>query len=145
MIIVKVSDFGKDHWSLLAHIETLCVDARVKGVGEIDKRRVRCNMSRHPLLNVNGFKWNPDWGTRLANYWKKDGSTNYRRIIPKHDDWDCLDDLEAAKLVEILSIINGFVKMTEKGLRVSAELRAFKATGGVFADFRWADPQEVKA
>ena len=77
-------------------------------------------------------RWEPTYGTRLHG-------TRTGRVpqIKTHDDWDCLDDLEAAGLVEVLSLVNGFVRMTENGLKTAHALREHKARGGVFATFRW--------
>lgn len=137
---VKTKDFGKDHWSLLAFIECLCVDGR-EGLGEIDFARIRINRESktHCPLPCNARcyigEWNSEHGTRLDGYWKKDGKINKKRLLPQHDDWDCLEDFEAEGLVEILSSVNGFVKMTEKGVEIAAALRKHKVDGGSFADF----------
>lgn len=135
------SDFGKDHWSLLAYVETLCVDSS-KGVGEIDKRRVRANESTHPLHAVNRSsvgKWNTDWGTRLSGYFLDKG-VDLKRRIDEHDDWDCLNDLEEAGLINIISEANGFVKMTDKGMSVASRIREWKTKGGMFATFKYEEP-----
>lgn len=149
MEIIPVEKFWKDHWSTFAYAETLCVDSIKGGVGEIDKRRMRTNEGRHPLnaVNVNqgAGPWQPDFGTRLFGYWDTLGRRVPARQIADHDDWDCLNDIEKAGLVEVISEVNGFVKMTEKGLKVAAELRAYKAKGGMFSGFRWAEPAEVKS
>lgn len=134
---VEMARWGKDHWSMLAYVETLCVDGRA-----IDNRRVRANRERHPHQAVNGA-WNPKYGTRLKGYFDHpaedrndiDKMTAAGVFLPQHDDWDCLDNLEAEGLVEVVSVINGFVMLTEQGLKVSAALRAHKASGGNFADF----------
>jgi len=147
MKTVPIEDFGKDHWSLLAYVETLCVDSHKDGVGEIDKRRIRTNGKTHPLHAVNRHivgDWSPEYGTRLAGYWDSMGKVVPERQIWPHDDWDCLNDLEAAGLIEVMSEANGFVLMTEKGLKVAAALRAYKTKGGMFSGFRWADPTPVK-
>ena len=39
-----VSQFGKDHWSTFAYIETRCVDRK----GRLEKRNMRCDVDRHP-------------------------------------------------------------------------------------------------
>lgn len=142
---LQISDFGKDHWSLLAYIETLCVDANnARGVGEIDKRRVRCNEKTHPMLAVNrniaGVKWKGEYGTRLSGFWRESGTTNKKRQIKSHDDWDCLDDFERLGLVEILSVANGFVRLTDKGIAVAGKVREWKAKGGQFGTFKYAEP-----
>jgi hypothetical protein len=146
---VKVSNFGRDHWSLLAYMESLCVDSLKNGVGEIDKRRMRANEKRHPLHAVNikhGIgPWQKCFGTRVAGYWDSMGKPVKKRQVAGHDDWDCLNDLEAADFLEVLSEANGFVVMSEKGMKVAAELRAYKAKGGMFSGFRWREPEAVKA
>ena len=113
-----VTKWGKDHWSLLAYVETACVDEQ----GKLDRRRMRCNENRHPLMT--NMRWNPDYCTRL-----KEGK------IEGHDDWDCLEDLEVAGFIEIISLINGFVRMTELGMRVATQIRSHKVGGGHFATF----------
>jgi hypothetical protein len=140
---IAVESWGKDHWSLLAYVETLCVDSRKKGVGEIDNRRMRTNEETHPLL-CSGLlvrkglnAWKSEYGTRLAGYFGIDENVASKQL-PDHDDWDAIDDLEHAGLIEILSLANGLVRMTDKGKTVSAALRSFKSSGGNFADFRVA-------
>ncbi len=117
--------FGKDHWSLLAYVETRCVDDK----GKLDKRHLRCNpKGAHSIHAVNanilGPRWEPTWGTRI-----KGGQ------LDQHDDWCCLEDLEAAGYVEITSAVNAFVKLTKAGVAMAALLRAHKAAGGQFATF----------
>ena len=138
---VPVTDYGKDHWSLLGYIETLCVESIKKGVGEIDYRKMRVNEKAHPLLWRNhDFPWQPGSGTRLAGYFLGtklgDKRVDELRRLDDHDDVDCLDDLEAAGLVEILSLVNGFVRMTDKGREIAGRLRAHKSRGGFFSNFR---------
>ena len=139
-----VEKFGKDHWSLMAYVEHCCVNGR-DGIGEIDRRRVRCNPNtNHMLAGVysNDTQWRLNHSTRLFGFFDFDGRSEPEKAIAAglqlrdHDDWDCLDDLEAAGYVEVLSLVNGFVKMTEKGCNVAAKLRAHKAYGGQFAGFR---------
>ncbi len=102
-------------------------------------KQLRCNPERHPMHAVSRFSdrsWEPSYGTRLAGFWK-DGSTDPSLQIPYHDDWDVLDDLEAAGFIEVLSETNAFVVLTNPGLEVYGRLSAHKASGGQFADFRW--------
>lgn len=147
MKTVQVLDYGKDHWSLLAYLETLCVDSTKKGVGEIDKRRMRTNEKRHPLhavnLNHGVGAWQAEFGTCLAGYWDTLGRQVSKRQVKGHDDWDCLNDIEKAGLIDVISEANGFVKLTEKGMKVAGELRAYKAKGGMFSGFRWTEPTSV--
>lgn len=130
---LPLEQFAKDHWSLLAFVETRCVDFK----GQLDYDRLRCNRDTHsaqfllrkyPTSTVAGT-WKHEWGTRL-----KDGT-----VVPEHDDWDCLDDLEAAGLVETLSYIKSNVRLTERGLHVAQQLRVFKAQGGQYKDFQFSE------
>lgn len=116
-----ISVFGKDHWFLLAYIETCCVETE-----PLDKRRLRCNEKRHPLHNVNYCKWDKTYGTRLKNL----------KTLPNHDDWDCLCDLENAELIETISEISGFVKLTKSGSFVVNQIRNHKINGGSFSNFQ---------
>ena len=134
---VAPKQFGKDHWSLLAYAETCVVEGQ-----PLDKRRLRCNGKRHPFHDVNGSicKWQPSYGTRLHGYFaEKDPLLQ----LPEHDDWDCLDDLEDAGYIEVMSEAIAAVKFTELGLKVCSEVRAHKANGGNFSSFV-LDDQAVK-
>lgn len=126
--------FGKEHWSLLGYLETRCVDHRI-GRGpfaSIDREHLRCDPARHPGLTNSANASRPDakYKTRLAEWIE----------LPDHDDWDCLDDLETAGLVETGGTgINPSIKMTKLGSEVAGKLREHKANGGQFGEFRW-DP-----
>jgi hypothetical protein len=119
---IPTDRWSKDHWSLLGYIAT-CFD------GELDHRRLRCNENTHPLLNrgPKELGWQDSYGTRLKEP---------TQTLPEHDDWDCLDDLEAAGMVEIISLVNGFVVMTHKGNEIAFRLREHKQKGGNFAGFQ---------
>jgi len=105
---VPIDKWGKDHWSVFAYIETLCVD----GNRVIDHRRMRRDGVKYP--------------TRLKGM----------EELPNHNDWDCADDIEAAGLAENAGTgINRLYKLTEKGFEVAALLRKHKANGGWFSNF----------
>lgn len=129
----KMEDWSKDHWSLLAYLETLVVDSGGR-IGEIDREKLRCNENRHPLSA--GYRdhvlmpWSPSWGTRLRGH-----SEESPRLLPEHDDWDCLEELEEAGLIEIISMVNGFFRLTRTGQKVAASIRAHKQEGGVYAKY----------
>lgn len=140
---VPIERFGKDHWALLAYIETCAVDGH-QGVAALDKRRLRCNDQRHPVHAVNRYTigpWNPEFGTRLSGYFQFEGRGSPHQAavagvqILAHDDWDCMDDLEAAGLIDVLSEANAAVLITADGSAIAAQLRSHKAQGGAFADF----------
>ena len=140
---VPVALFGKDHWSLLAYVETVCVDGK-GAVGSIVKSRLRGNEHTHPLLAVNAraAPWRANYSTRLAGFFDFADRSDTDKAVQAglqllgHDDWDCLDDLAAAGYLEILSMVNGFVRMLPLGQVTTALLRDFKTKGGQFADFR---------
>jgi hypothetical protein len=122
---IPVDKWGKDHWSLLAYIETCCVDQK----GHFELVRIRVNPYTHPLCAVGMLshrKWKPDYDTLL-----NDGT----RLI-NHDDIDCLDDLEVAGMVFIKSLVNGFAYLTPLGITVSAKLREYKIAGKNYKDFK---------
>lgn len=117
--VVPVSDFGKDHWSTFAYIECCVVDCK----GILNNGRMRCIKNRHPFYD-HGHDASacPTLlkGAELRN----------------HDDWDCVDDLIVAGLVEAVgSTMNPVFALTDLGRKVAAELRAHKARGGNFASF----------
>ena len=128
---VAVDQFGKEHWSLLDYVQSCCKNG-TKGLGTLDLRKLRTNENTHPLLAVNGTRWQPTWGTRLQGYFKENDPA---LRLDNHDDWDCLDDLEAAGFVEVLTMVNGGVKMTSAGNEVAGRLSTFKANGGYYANF----------
>jgi len=122
---VPIADFGRDHWSTFGYVETLCVDKD----GLPDIRRMRCNPKTHPGLAH--LPWDKAYGTRLKGHME-----DFPNTLPMHDDWDCIDDLIAAGLMEnIGNGINPKFKLTETGLAVAAALRAHKARGGTWSTF----------
>ena len=127
---IRVEEFGKDHWLLFTYIEILCIDGTL-GVGTINRNRLRCNEREHPHLS-SIVKWKDRHSTRLHGYF--DNKPNM--VVSGHDDWNCLIDIEKAGYVEIIGFTNGFVKMTELGIDIAAQIRRHKATGGQFATFR---------
>lgn len=122
--MTPIQKWGKDHWSLLAYVECRCVDNK----GELDRRHMRCNEKNHPLLShglLSPQKGDYAYPTRLKN----------AEIIAGHDDWDVLDDLEKAGFIDIFSMVNACVKMTVKGNKIAAKLRAHKTEGKNYAEF----------
>lgn len=129
-------DFGKDHWSMFAYIETRCVD--FKGVLDVAHLRIRNPAiglrSRHsPYLRP---KWESNWGTRLRGYFMKDGETNKHYLLPNHDDLDCFDDLEEAGYIENTGTgLNPACVLTKLGSQIVSLLRQHKAKGEHYATF----------
>ncbi len=120
METVSIQNFGKDHWSTFAYVETRNVDHR----GVLAFPHLRCVAARHPLYD-HGHDAS-DYPTRL-----KDGAT-----ISNHDDWDCIADLVAAGLLEdVGTMVNPLFTMTPFGTKVASALREWKTKGGSFATF----------
>ena len=128
MKTIPVSKFGRDHWSLLAYIETLRVDRR----GYPDLDRMRCNRNRHPgLVGMVGFGWTTLNSTRLFGH-----SESKPKRRAGHDDHDCARDLEAAGFITIKGTgINPVFQMTPQGAALTAAIRAHKQNGGTFSNF----------
>ena len=136
---ISISAFGKDHWALLAYCETRCVDHD----GRLDKRQLRCNEHTHPMHAVNTETgWKGDYGTRLAGVYSSGRDGDKAAQIPWHDDWDCLDDLTAAGLIEIVSLANAIISITDRGLARAWGVREHKTTVGHFSNYYPQQPAE---
>lgn len=128
---VPMTEWGKDHWSVLAYVETRCVDHS----GMIDPIRMRCNSKRHPGLDT--------YRTEVPDH-NENGTFKYPSMLaagktePEHDDWDCFYDLEAAGLVEDIGTgIQPIARMRDAGRKMVAKIRAWKASGGTFGTFQF--------
>ncbi len=128
-------DFGKDHWSLLAYIETRCVD--YKGVLDIAHLRVKNLAIGSPHTPFDKPKWKSEYGTRLRGYFtNKLNEVDKKFLLPNHDDLDCFDDLEEAGYIENTGTgLNPACIMTKLGSQVISLLRQHKAKGEHYATF----------
>ena len=125
---IPMNQWGKDHWSTLAYLETLAVEN--SGLAIPVNARMRTNEIRHPHLvgftpqgssALNGSRY----PTRL-----KEGE------VKEHDDWDCVDDATDEGLIEDVGTgLNRAYKFTKLGKEVMAKLRQFKMDGGNFHSF----------
>ncbi len=127
---IPMSEWGKDHYSTLGYIECRVVDHN----GYPDKRHMRCDPSAHLLLTHEGSSHGSPSPTRLAG-----GKT-----VAGHDDWSCVDDMEAAGLLENIGTgANPRFKLTDAGMMVCNALRNHKASGGSHGDFAYVAPELV--
>lgn len=142
-IHVPISEWGIDHWSALAYIETCVVDrANAEGTpytGKLDLDRLRCNPSRHGewrgrISTARGMvtQWEPSYGTRLKGFDK-----NKSKLLAEHDDWDCIFDMQRENILTVLAPRQGVVRLTERGVALAQHVRAFKARGGSFVRFAY--------
>lgn len=142
MRIVKLKEFGKDHWSLLGYIETRVHSYNIApNTGTLDKDHLRINPDGDYAIIATPFRglrdrlWKDSYGTRLFGYWNGDKTINPNKQISNHDDINCLNDLEAAGLIEVLSLVNFYIKLTKKGIKIASELREWKNSGNHFSGF----------
>lgn len=109
--VISIDRFGKDHWSTFAYVETRVVDYG----GRLSVDHMRCDTDIHPQFANSANRANPNkkYPTRL-----RDG------IAAHHDDWSCVDDLEAAGLLEQKGTgMNPVIVLTDTGRRVVSQLR----------------------
>lgn len=139
----NISHFAKDHFSLLLLIESLQFESK-DGIAKINIATMRCNPTSHPLHHVNRFPWKDSWGTKLKGF--SDFSQKHdiycaeknNLFLSQHDDWDCLEDLEKAGLLEIVSFMNGYAMLTQKGIHLALSLRQHKLNGGTLNNFEYS-------
>jgi hypothetical protein len=133
-----MSEWGKDHWSTLAYIETCAVEHQA-----IDDQKMRADGMAYPT-HLRGFGSDP------------------KRIEIDHSDWDCVLDLIAAGLLRPEPGTNPHRRhplnndpksrlalralpaaqrkidrytLTPTGRTIVNALREYKAAGGNFATF----------
>ena len=147
---IPMAAWGKDHHCTLAYVDTVMVDCAGFQVGA-DARmrssrrnfRVMSQQCARPRRVGNGgaslgVAMGPEHGTRLNN-----GQT-----LPGHDDWACLQDAANAGLFTVGAedIEPGVtLHFSDLGRSYISALRAFKAVGGQFAQFRFEAPSTLMA
>lgn len=131
-LYISIQDWGEDHWSTLAYLETCAVDKK----GAIDNLRMRCNPRLH--RNFSGIMH----GQII------DGSAFHTRAkfrkLPDHDDWSCAEDMSSYGLLniywrkmreEMFGDCDARVEFTPAGIELASRLRQHLASGGSFRDF----------
>lgn len=120
---IPMAEWGKDHWSTFAYIETRIVDYK----GEANREHMRCDPRLHPAqANSANRLSDARHPTRLKG----------AAVVEDHDDWSCLEDAEREGLLRIEGTsAYPVIRLTERGLGVAAQLRAYKINGGVFSTF----------
>lgn len=109
---IPMSRWGGDHWSTLLYLETCAVDHQ----GSVRLTALRGHRERRPA----------QYPTRL-----NDGTE-----VANHDDFDCMDDMVAEGLIEL---VRGHfeVRLTDLGWQVVSALRQHRAEGLLDKNFRW--------
>ena len=103
---VPMRQWGKDHWTTLAYIETRITDYR----GMLDHDHLRCDNQRHPAFRAakrraTAIGSSVDGGqypTRLKTGAPDDAGVWGTVELPGHDDYDCIADLIREGLLEVL-------------------------------------------
>lgn len=143
---IPVDLFGRDHWSTLAYAETVMVDVGGFQIGA-DARMRHCRRNFRVMrqmcpkprrIKSTGAMMmvmdHDKHGTRLS-----DG-----QVIAGHDDWHCIQDMAEAgffmasgELITAEQCEPGVIlHLSPLGREFSEELRAHKAGGGSFSDFK---------
>lgn len=117
-----VATFGKDHASVLLYCMSRVVDSK----GKLDDRRMRTFVYSKKYAESEGG-W--EYTTVLRGYKKHPND--------KHDDWDCLSELEFAGYVEYDG--GSIVAMTDKGWLAAFTLLCRKAMHLAAGEWDW-DP-----
>jgi hypothetical protein len=135
---IPMAYWGKNHWSLLAYIETVMVDMGGFHVGfdphmSQNRRNYRIMQEMNPRpkraksSNSMGLVMKDEWSTILNNGQKVIG----------HDDWCSLQDLANEGLLTAEAFEpKDMLHLSEKGRAIADRLRAHKSAGGNFAAFR---------
>lgn len=137
---IEMSQWGKDHWSTLAYVETVMVDCGGFQVGldprmRSNRRHLRVMHQECPRPKRAGGRssglavaMDVNSGSRL-----RDGST-----VRGHDDWMCVQDMAHAGLFTVGA---GDVEprvtlhLSALGKQVASRFREHKAAGGNFVEF----------
>lgn len=122
-----IEKWGKDHWTTFMYIEVMAANHGGRAVP--DRERMRCDPRRHPGLTYNrgyGIQDGGKYPTRL-----KGGEQ-----LTDHDDWDCLDDLAEAGLLQSCGTSTyPLYKLTPLGREIVNQIRDHKSQGKRYADF----------
>lgn len=116
MRIIPPEEWGEDHLTTLLYVETRCVDNR----GIPKNEHMRCNPARHPAQAHSGT---PRHGGKFEG-----SRLLYGASEPDHDDWDCVDDMEAAGLLTNDGTgVNPLYRLTDAGWKEAHRLRRERA------------------
>ena len=108
--------WARDHWSTFAYAGHVATSQK-----HIDKDKMRTDADRHP--HGVGYRQSMFSDHRTTKYPTR---LTGGREINDHDDWDCLDDAEAAGLLTWGTWVNPFVVLTTTGLQAFAQIMAYE-------------------
>lgn len=144
---IPVEQFGKDHWSLMGYLGWLVAEKKnhdVKGFSTVESDKMSRNPERYPIVGGvvsgrsvigNSGGWRDEYSTRLKGFFKAEGEEKKKLQVKGHCDWACFEDLDAAGLIEFVTLTSGFFKLTNLGVEVVGQLVKHKARGNHYATF----------
>jgi hypothetical protein len=144
---IPMAMWGKNHWSILAYIESVMIECAGFEVG-FDARMTQ---NRHnfrvlamdaPKPKRPGSYISPE----RSQVMKLEYSTklNNGQQVTGHDDWCCIQDMGSAGLISVegnddapsLFLPGHIMHLTPEGQKICAALRVHKQAGGMFGNFR---------
>lgn len=142
---IPMDNWSDDHWRLLVLMADVHLATAEGGIPVMDYDRMRINPSSHIVhcatcdADQANRAWNAYGGTMTrrpssdVDTERRPGEVDWR--ISYHDDFDCVEELEAEGMLDILSTAKGEYKMTVRGLDMADRLRSHVATGRPIRDF----------
>jgi len=140
---IPMAKWGKDHWSILAYLETVeveCGGFQVGFDGRMRQGRRNFRVMPQECPKPKRFDKCPrlqdaepmehEHGTRL-----NDGT-----VVEGHDDWCCIQDMAMDGLftTKLISVEPGkILHLSKIGWNIVNALRKHKAEGGSFASFQF--------
>lgn len=118
--VVTPDRFGASHYNLLAKLVSRCYEQQADTI-KFSRAWIRSNKAKHYHLSRKGENWWNGNGTQLLGCEAFNPSQNPQPaidagvLLPRHDDWDCLQDLEAAGMIRIESLEKAKITMLEPG------------------------------
>lgn len=92
--IIPEELFGRDHWSTLAYVETVCVERHFFVIQR--DPRMRTDSHNRRIWDFRSDAWKIGFHNAVLGH-KIEGSRLIDgRCVPCHDDWDCIQDMAHA-------------------------------------------------
>ena len=149
---VPANRFNEEHLHVLSYVVDGCVANLPEGQFTIDRNRMRFNEKTHPQWAWDtksiaaGKGWIPQYGTHLVGDFEKfdircsesdfDKAVAKGLVLPDHDDWDCLIDLQLAGFVNILSLQDLKVTITPMASKFLKTFYPYYQNGGNLREFK---------
>ena len=135
---IPMSEWGHDHWSTLAYIETCATerqaldDLRMRADGAAYPTRLRGFAADHTRVEVGHSDWDCVLDMIAAGLLRPEAGTNPRRRHPLHAD---PGSRMAMRVAPARNRKVDHYQLTPVGRVLANALREHKAAGGNFANF----------